>query len=454
MTTGRRTLIWAAATLVSALLILFPAGGQAFGESSADLSITQTATTATGDAIDATHRLFAGQIVAYTVTITNEGPADADSVTLTETASDSLDAATLQSCDPVAADCAVLTNFGAYTSGTPIVLGTIKAGASRDMMFRAEVTSASLPGDITNTASVTSTVADPDTVDNTDVLLATPVATLADLSVSQFAKNPDGNAIDATNKIRPGEVITYVATVKNAGPSDAQSVRIKSTLDSSLTNAQACTAASCSGDSAFESYSSGTLLRLGDLAAGSTRRVSFRGTVPSTLAPRTEIANVVSVKSYKTETLGATPDSDTADEIATITTTVARALSVGTTSTPAAGTPSSTNNPVSQVSSLPTTGVYFGPVGPATYFQPRPRIRTVVVRKVYYTSAFGRRIASEPPTAVLQTATPTLVAPVARRIVRAPEEVWLLLPIGLILIVWITYLVLEPYEEEQLSLVS
>jgi hypothetical protein len=43
---------------------------------------------------------------------------------------------------------------------------------------------------------------------------------------------------------------------------------------------------------------------------------------------------------------------------------------------------------------------------------------------------------------------------VASTIVRVPEEVWLLLPVGLLLIIWITYLVVEPYEEQFLATAS
>ena len=79
-------------------------------------------------------------------------------------------------------------------------------------------------------------------------------------------------------------------------------------------------------------------------------------------------------------------------------------------------------------------------------------MKTVTYKKIYYTSAYGRAVPDQASARIVETATqPTTVplAPVATRIVRAPDEVWLLLPAGLLLITWIAYLVLEPYDEDR-----
>ena len=437
MTTRRRILSWAAVTLLGGLATAFPLAAIAVGDSSADLSIAQVATNSEDEAIDgSTAKLYAGQVVTYTVTVSNKGPSNAESVTVTETAPVQIEPATLESCDPQAANCSVLANFTDYASGTSLSLGAIAASESKDLVFRGQVKSVTLPRDITNTVSASSAQTDPDTTNSTDVALVTPVDTLGDISVSQVAKSSAG-------KVRAGDVITYVATVKNAGPSDARNVKVKDTFDSGVTNQLSCVG-SCSASSAFSSYQSSSLLNLGPLAAGATETVSFRGTLPSTITATTDITNVVTVKSYKLGTVGATADSDTADATSTITTTVYKAKQQKSTSTN-----SSTNN--SSLSSGPSTGVYFGKIGAPTYFEPQQRTKTVVIKKVYYQSAFGRRIPEEASAPLVESATQTVIAPVASRIVRMPEEVWLVLPVGLLLIIWITYLVIEPYEDQFLA---
>lgn len=443
MTRGRRTLIWGAVTLMAGLATAFPLAAAALGESSADLSVAQVATNSSNEAIDGSaSKLYAGQVVRYTVTVTNNGPSNAESVTVTATAPAEVVSATLESCDPQAANCSSVSNFADYASGTSLEFGSITSGTSKEMVFRGKVSSRTLPGDITNTVSATSAQTDPDTSNSTDVALATPVDSLADISVSQVAKDSAGKVVDKTNKIRAGEVITYVATVKNAGPSDARNVKVKSTFDSGVTNLLSCVG-TCSGSSSFISYQSSALLSLGAMPAGATETVSFRGTLPATLTATTDVTNVVSVKSYKTDKLAATADSDSTDATSTLTTSVLKAPSPKTSPT----TNSATNN-TSLLGSGPTTGVYFGKIGAPTYFEPQQRTRTIVIKEVVYQSAYGRRIPEAASAPIVETATQTTIAPVARTIVRAPDEVWLLLPVGLLLIIWITYLVLEPYEDQ------
>jgi uncharacterized repeat protein (TIGR01451 family) len=443
LTTRRRILIWAAVTLMAALVVSFPLSAAAFGADEADLSVTQVASDSDGD-ISSTNEIFAGQVITYTVTVTNLGPSAATGVSVTAVPAD-IDTSTLESC---VSACTNDANFTEYASGTEIVLGDIGAAEgsnSKELVFRGRITASKLPGSVTNTVSASSAQTDPDTTNSTDVVFSTPVDTLADLSVSQVAKDSAGKAIDTTNRVRAGDVITYVATVKNAGPSLARNVKIKDTFDSGVTNLQSCVGA-CSAESAFSSYQSSSLLSLGGLGAGATKTVSFRGTLPSTITAATEITNVVSAKSFKTDTTGATADSDSADATSTITTTVYKAKAASSSNNNSSTTGTNTVIPSS------TAGVYFGAVGAPTYFEPQQSTKTVVIKKVIYQSAFGRGIPTEASAPIVETATQqAVIAPVANRIVRAPEAVWLLLPVGLLLIIWVTYLVIEPYEDQFLG---
>jgi hypothetical protein len=86
-------------------------------------------------------------------------------------------------------------------------------------------------------------------------------------------------------------------------------------------------------------------------------------------------------------------------------------------------------------------GVYFGNFGGGkTFFSPSGS-RYDTYRKVFYLSAFGRPLNSDVSTAVIDA---TRVAPVSTRVPQAPDEVWLLLPFGLVLLTMVSYLVLEP----------
>jgi hypothetical protein len=86
--------------------------------------------------------------------------------------------------------------------------------------------------------------------------------------------------------------------------------------------------------------------------------------------------------------------------------------------------------------------VYFGNFGGGqTFFSPRGLTQYDTYQKVLYVSAFGRPLNSDVSTAVIDA---TRVTPVSTRVPNAPDEVWLLLPFGLVLLTMVTYLVLEP----------
>jgi hypothetical protein len=85
--------------------------------------------------------------------------------------------------------------------------------------------------------------------------------------------------------------------------------------------------------------------------------------------------------------------------------------------------------------------VYFGNFGGGqTFFSPGLS-QYETYQKVLYVSAFGRPLNSDVSTAVIDA---TRVTPVSTKVPHAPDEVWLLLPFGLVLLTMVTYLVLEP----------
>jgi hypothetical protein len=87
-------------------------------------------------------------------------------------------------------------------------------------------------------------------------------------------------------------------------------------------------------------------------------------------------------------------------------------------------------------------GMYFGNFGGGqTFFSPDGLSEYETYRSVYYLSAFGRPVTSDVSTTVIDA---TRVTPVSTKVPNAPDEVWLLLPFGLVLLTMVTYLVLEP----------
>ncbi|HEX2088858.1 MAG TPA: hypothetical protein VHI54_02840 [Actinomycetota bacterium] len=126
------------------------------------------------------------------------------------------------------------------------------------------------------------------------------------------------------------------------------------------------------------------------------------------------------------------------------------------TSPPTTGRPSSGGRPHLISSSITSAhsygtpyGVFFGNFGGGkTFFSPSGLSRYETYRKVYYLSAFGRPLSSDVSTAVIDA---TRVAPVSTRVPQAPDEVWLLLPFGLVLMTMVTYLVLEPDADRRLA---
>ncbi len=96
-------------------------------------------------------------------------------------------------------------------------------------------------------------------------------------------------------------------------------------------------------------------------------------------------------------------------------------------------------------------GMYFGNVGGAgTYFGPNDGLtKYQSYRQLYYVGAFGQPLESDVSTVVVDSSD---VAPVSTNLVpHAPDEVWLLLPFGLVLITVISYLVLEPDSDRVLA---
>ena len=138
-------------------------------------------------------------------------------------------------------------------SGTvTCTLGSINSGASATVTITAKPTLAAGGTTITNSATVTSGVTDPDNGNNTSNQSTTVGSILvADISVSKS---------DAPDPVVAGNIVIYTVTVTNNGPSQATGVVMIDTLPANVTFGSASSSqGSCSEASGTVTCSLGTI---------------------------------------------------------------------------------------------------------------------------------------------------------------------------------------------------
>ncbi|MCC7362611.1 MAG: DUF11 domain-containing protein [Anaerolineales bacterium] len=281
------------------------AGATTQVQTAADLALNKTAQPGT---------VLAGELVTYTLVVTNLGPSTAVGV---------------QVLDALPAEVTLLsasTTVGVCGSGL-CVLGSLPSGAvvTITLVTRAQAGLA-LGTTFTNTALVFSPTPDPNPGNNQDDAPVT-IATSADLAVD---KRHSGSAV-------AGQSFTYQVVVTNAGPSGAVNVVVTDTLPGGLTYSSAT--AACALQSSGPDV---VACALGNLAAGASTSFevtvlvdqALSGTLTNTVVVAadtpdgnpanntdldpTNIATLADVSVVKT----ATPEPVTAGEIVTYTLTV------------------------------------------------------------------------------------------------------------------------------------
>ncbi len=195
-----------------------------------------------------------GQSLSYTITVANQGPAEAQSVLL----SDTIPSAIL---DPQFS----VDNGVTFQTWTGILnLGALEAEEVRTIIIRGTV-SQDAAGIISNTSTVSSPTPDPDPTNNTSTA-DTPVSGIieADVSVIKSA-NP--------NQVTPGDVITFTIIVSNAGPNNAENVILNDNITPFIIEPMFST----NGGATYDLWPG--YLSLGLLPAGESRTVLIRGTI-------------------------------------------------------------------------------------------------------------------------------------------------------------------------------
>ncbi len=175
----------------------------------ADLVVTKTAPA----------QVFAGESLAYTITLTNNGSSDAQTVTLT----DALPAGTVYvSQNQASGPQFTLSNTSSSVSNT---IASLAAGASASFTVQTTVNADLDQGALlSNTANASTSTTDPNPASNASTA-STTVNLKANLSVTKTAA--------AT--VLAGNNLTYNLSVTNLGPSKATSVALADSLPTGTT---------------------------------------------------------------------------------------------------------------------------------------------------------------------------------------------------------------------------
>ncbi len=152
----------------------------------------------------------AGQLLTYTLAITNSGPSNTPGIILTDTLPAQV---SFVSSSPVSSGC--MNASGLVTCH----LGPLNAFTSQKVVIRTRVGDLAT-GMIVNTAKVASSISDPNQLNNTSILQTT-VVNSSDLKVQVSA--------DKTS-VAFGDTLHYSITVDNQGPTRALSVTVHDVL--------------------------------------------------------------------------------------------------------------------------------------------------------------------------------------------------------------------------------
>ncbi len=275
--------------------------------SSSDLAITNAG---------APNPVAAGANITYTQVVTNNGPSDATSVTFTEAVPTNT---TLVSVTPPAGwNCSITGTTGTFTCANP----DLAAGSVSTITVVVKVNAGTANGTvITDTASVSSAIADPNATNNTATVAIIVGGVQPDLSVTNAA---------SPNPVAQGGTITYAQIVTNTGTSAATTATYSDTVPVNTTFLAFVSPAGWSCTTPIVGAAGTVNCTNPTVAAGSTGNFQLQVKVGAAVAAGTVITDTV--------TVGATNDANAGNNSATATDVVALAtqadVSISTSTSP------------------------------------------------------------------------------------------------------------------------
>ncbi|MGH9554373.1 MAG: DUF11 domain-containing protein [Terriglobales bacterium] len=233
---------------------------------------------------DSADPVNAGSNFTYTISVVNNGPDQADNVTVTDT----LPAGVTYVSD----------TGGCNTVALPTIacnLGSLAVTASA--MFNVTVTAGAGGQTVNNTASVTSSQADPDNTNNS----ASQTTTIVDANLAV-------NKLATPEPVLVGTNLTYTITITNNGPDGATNVVLNETLDAAVAFVSALASQGACDTSALPAIT----CMLGNLANAAQATVTIVVTAPATAMTVMNNANVTATEF----------DSNLANNVAVVVSTV------------------------------------------------------------------------------------------------------------------------------------
>ncbi len=177
----------------------------------ADIAVTKT---------DGITSAIPGDMLTYTIVVTNNGPSDDPTVSLTDTLPTEL------TCTFTSVTAGGATGNTAAAAGDLAETLNMPAGSSVTYTISCDIDS-SASGTLSNTATVSGSVTDPDTANNSATDDDTVLMEESDISVTKT---------DGVTSAVPGQtMLTYTIVVSNAGPSDDPAVSVVDTFPTELT---------------------------------------------------------------------------------------------------------------------------------------------------------------------------------------------------------------------------
>jgi len=252
--------------------------------------------------------VLAGNDLTYAVTVTNNGPDDASSVTVRDDLPLEL---TFGSCNATGGG----TCDGSGNNRT-VTFESLPAGTSETILITARVRDSTPDGaSVSNTALMTSLTSDPNSANDSDTVTVS-VIHRADLVMGKVA-SPD--------PVVAGASLTYTVTVTNNGPNAASSVTVTDTLPAELT----FVSCNSTGGGVCGGTGNNRTVTFASLAAGVSATITIEATIGAATLHGATLSNTASATS-------ATFDPNSANNSATATTAVINQADLGVTKTASA----------------------------------------------------------------------------------------------------------------------